>query len=251
MKSKIILTIGISCVFIFMTSCGSGNTSNNEAPKKIEVTGSAEMEFVPNEISMTFTMKEYFDGTRKKIKLEIIKAAFLKQCKAAGVADSNVSISSYSGNERWDYYWYKRRKTEPDFLSGISYAVKVSSAEKLDQLVATVDDLALENFYISKTSHSDIELLRKEVKTKALQASKMKAEYLAKSVGEEIGETLLIQEIEDSYRGGYYTEAASYNSNAISQTAMSLESERAAAESAPNFEKIKIRYEMKVAFKLK
>jgi uncharacterized protein len=249
MKIKFILPLFVTSLSIAFTSCSGNSNSMNEAPKKIEVTGSAEMEFVPNEIYMTFTMKEYFDGTKKKVKLETIKASFLKQCKAAGVPDSNISIASYSGSERWDYYWYKRRKTEPDFLSGISYAVKVSSAEKLDQLVATVDDLALENFYISKTSHCDIELLRKEVKTKALQASKTKADYLAKSVGEEIGETLLIQEIEDSYRSAFSNEGMGYNSNVVSQTAMSMDA--APNSASPNFEKIKIRYEMKVAYKLK
>ncbi len=248
MKIKFVLTLFVSSLGIILMSCGSNNTSSAEAPKKIEVTGSAEMEFVPNEIYMTFTLKEYLDGARKKVKLDNIKTEFLAQCKAAGVPDSNISISSYSGNERWDYYWYKRRKTEPDFMSGISYAVKVSSAEKLDKIVATINDNAIENFYISKTSHCDIELLRKEVKTKALQASKTKADYLAKSVGEEIGETLLIQEIEDSYRSAFSNESNGY-SNAISQTAMSMDAAPNAA--SPNFEKIKIRYEMKVVFKLK
>lgn len=248
MKNKLfvlILAVSFSTVLI---SCQEDD-NKTESQKKIEVTGSAEMEIVPNEIYMTFTLKEYLDVAKKKVKLESIKTDFLTLCKTVGVADSNISISSYTGNERWDYYWYKRRKTEPDFMGSISYAVKVSSSDILDKIVAGLNENAIDNFNISKTSHSDIEQLRKEVKTKALIASKAKADYLAKSIGEKLGEALLIQEIDDSYMGYYsnYSNERS-NSNVVSQTAMSLEGDNS---SAPNFQKIKLRYEMKVEFKLK
>lgn len=130
-------------------------------------------------------------------------------------------------------------------MSSISYVVKVSSPDKLDKIVADLNENAIDNFYISKTSHSDIEQLRKEVKTKALIASKAKADYLAKSIGEELGEALHIQEIENSY-SNYYSNERIY-SNVVSQTAMSMESDNT---SSPNFQKIKLRYEMKVEFKL-
>lgn len=245
MKTKIFIGLIVACFSTVLISCKSED-NKMESPKKIEVTGSAEMEFIPNEIYMTFTLKEYLDAAKKKVKLESIKNDFLTLCKVVGIADSNISISSYTGNERWDYYWYKRRKTEPDFMSSISYAVKVSSPDKLDKMVASLNENAIDNFYIGKASHSDIEQLRKEVKTKALIASKTKADYLAKSIGEELGEALLIQEIENSYNS-YYSNALS-NSNMVSQTAMSMEGDNS---SGPNFQKIKLRYEMKVEFKLK
>jgi uncharacterized protein YggE len=245
MKTKLFIGLLASCFSTFLISCG-GEGNKTESPKKIEVTGSAEMEIVPNEIYMTFTLKEYLDATKKKIKLESIKTDFFALCKGAGVVDSNISISSYTGNERWDYYWYKRRKTEPDFMGSISYAIKVNSSDKLDKIVSGLNENAIDNFNISKTSHSDIEQLRKEVKTKALIASKAKADYLAKSIGEELGEALLIQEIENSYNS--YDSNTLSNSNSVSQTAMSMESDNS---STPNFQKIKLRYEMKVEFKLK
>jgi len=245
MKNKLFILMLAASISALLISC-SYNDDKAESPKKISVVGSAEMEIVPDEIYMTFTIKEYLDAARKKVKLESIKTDFLKLCKESGVADSNISISSYTGNERWDYYWYKRRKTEPDFMSSISYAIKVSSPEKLDKIVNGLNENAIDNFYISKTSHSEIEKLRKEVKTKALIASKNKADYLAKSIGEEIGEALLVQEVEDTYNNYYYSNESNY-SNAVSQTRMSYDSYNS---STPNFQKIKLRYEMKVEFEL-
>jgi len=245
MKNKNLILLLALCVMTILISCGKGG-HKNEPPKKIEVTGSAEMEIVPDEIYMTFTLKEYLDASKKKVKLESIKSEFLSKCKAAGVADSNISISSYTGNERWDYYWYKKHKSEPDFMGSISYAVKVGSADKLDKIVESMDEKAINNFYISKTSHSKIEQLRKEVKIKALKATKAKAEYLAKSIGENLGDALLIQKIENNSTGYYANEYA--NSNMVSQAAMSYDD--SGRSSAPNFQKIKLRYEMKAEFKL-
>jgi uncharacterized protein YggE len=245
MKTKKIIGLILIITSTVFISC-NGHRDKMESPKKIEVIGSAEMEVVPNELYMTFTLKEYLDATRKKVKLEEIKSDFLLQCKTAGVIDSNISISSYTGNERWDYYWYKRRKKEPDFMSSISYAIKVSSIDVLDRIVDGLNEQSIENFYISKTSHSDIEQLRQQVKTNALIASKNKASHLAKSIGEELGETLIIQEIDDSYRGYYSNEMnAGYSAN---QSAVRMEATNSAT---PDFQKIKLRYEMKVVFKLK
>ena len=125
--------------------------------------------------------------------------------------------------------------------------MKVGSADKLDKIVESMDEKAINNFCISKTSHSKIEQLRKEVKIKALKATKAKAEYLAKSIGEELGEALLIQEIENSYTGYYANEYA--NSNMVSQEALRYDGNE--RTSTPNFQKIKLRYEMKAEFRLK
>jgi uncharacterized protein len=242
MKTKLFVLLLSLSAATFFNSCGSRETKTE--PPKITVTGSAEMEIVPNEIYMNFTLKEYL-GPKRKVKLDTIKSEFLKLCKVTGVADSNISISGYTGNENWDYYWYKKHN-RPDFMGSISYIVKVSSADKLYKIVAGLNEDAIDNFYISKTSHSKIEQYRKEVKTKALIAGKTKAEYLAKSIGEDLGEALLIQEVDNSY--GYYYSNERENNNIVSQTALSAESDNT---TSPSFQKIKLRYEMKVEFKLK
>src|ERR1039457_1470063 len=113
MKNKLSILILAICFSAVLISCGRKN-HKNEPPKKIEVTGSAEMEIVPNEIYMTFTLKEYLDASKKKVKLESIKTDFLTLCKVAGIPDSNISISCYMGSEPWDYSWYRKHKKEPD-----------------------------------------------------------------------------------------------------------------------------------------
>ncbi len=228
------------CISLLFISCGDGD-DKTEIPKRIEVTGSAEMEVSPDEIYMTFTIREYLGAGKKKVDLEVLKTEFLTLCKKVGVADSNISVSGYSGHERHDYYWYKRRKTEPDFMGSITYLIKANSSEKLDQLIAGLNEQALENFSLAKTSHSNLVELRKEVKTNALKAAKLKAEYLAESIGEKVGEALLIQEIESGY--------ADYSNTRMSNNLIVREDE--SEPSTPSFENIKIRYEIRADFRLK
>ena len=247
MKLNVFKLILAGCLTTVLISCG-GESNQKKVTRKIEVTGSADMEFTPNEIYMNFSLREYMDHG-KKVKLETIKKEFLATCKKNGIAKDDVSIASIAGNQRWDYYWYSRRRFEPDFMASISYSVKVSSTEKLDKLIAAVNEDAMSNFMITKTSHSDIEKFRKEVKTNAMIASKDKAKYLAKSVGEEIGETLSIQEIEvtNSY-GGYYNRYSNLASNSnVSQYSESQQS----YDDNPGFKKIKLRYEIKAKYRLK
>ena len=248
MKLNVFKLLLAGCLTTVLISCGGGESNQKKVTRKIEVTGSADMEFTPNEIYMNFSLREYMKNG-KKIKLETIKDEFLATCKKNGISNDDVSIASIAGNQRWDYYWYYRRKNEPDFMASISYSVKVSSTEKLDKLISEVNEDAMSNFRITKTSHSDIEKFRKEVKTKAMIASKDKANYLAKSVGEKIGETLSIEEIEvtNTY-GGYY--GNNRYTNEISNVSQWSESYQS-TEVDPGFQKIKLRYQIKAKYRLK
>lgn len=247
MKNKLSFLVVVVCVLVLSSAHNSiaGGPDSQVTQRKIAVVGSAEMEVVPDEIYVTFTLKEYLSKEKKKVALESLKTDFLRLCKAAGIADSNISIAGYTGNERWEYFWRKKRKEEPDFMSSISYAIMVNSVEKIDKIVAGFNEQAVDNFYISKTSHSRIEQLRKEVKIKALAASKAKAEYLAQSIGEKVGAAILIQEVADSYNFGYGMQ--NLYSNTVSQATMDSEG---GSSSAPDFQKIKLRYEMRVEFEL-
>lgn len=255
MNFKLITGLLVTSMALTLVSCGGEDKDSNQkkVTRKIEVTGSSEMEFSPNEIYMTFSLAEYFKSG-KKIQLDKIKTDFEAACKKIGVKSDDITVSYYGGNERYNYYWYYRRRNEPDFMGSVSYSVKVNSIDKLDKLVAELNEDALTNFHIEKTSHSDIEKFRKEVKTNAVLASKEKAIYLARSVGEKIGETLLIEEIEFEnpdylgYRGygGYYT-----NNVTLSNASMSSYDNQGSGGDSPGFKKIKLRYEIKAAYRLK
>src|SRR5438045_573579 len=79
--------------------------TSNPFPKTITVSGSAEMEIIPDEIYVNIELKEYQKRGEDKKDIEAIKKQFLESAKAIGIADSTLSIVSYTGNN--PLFWKK------------------------------------------------------------------------------------------------------------------------------------------------
>ncbi|HET6994069.1 MAG TPA: SIMPL domain-containing protein, partial [Chitinophagaceae bacterium] len=221
-------------------------------PKTITVSGSAEMEIVPDEIYVLVELKEYDKIGAGKIGLESIKADFLNRCKQAGLADSVISIAAYDGDNPSSYYYYyyyywKKRGNKDVLYSSISYQVKFSDSKTMDALVTLLDNKATEKFMVIRTSHSRIMEYRKQLKIRAIKAAKEKANYLAEAIDEKAGEAISINELENNNYWGNYGLAIA--NSAISQPYNSDE----AVNNSPgtDFKKIKLQFKITAVFALK
>jgi hypothetical protein len=246
---KLILT---AVIFLFGISAEAQTSQPvfnvNPFPKTITVSGSADMEVVPDEIFVNVELKEYQKKGEDKKVIEKIKLQFLESCKAIGIPDSNISIVSYTGIN--PYYW-KRKKKDPDLLAGIIYQVKFKSIELMDKLVEKLDDEATQNFRIASVSHSKINEFRKQLKIQAVKAAKEKAIYLAEAIGEKATEAITIHEPNEPFVDGYLSGrvmglAAASN---YQQSGINYKPEDDLQE--VEFKKIKLRYEVEVVFALK
>jgi uncharacterized protein len=208
--------------------------------KKIEVTGSAEMEVVPDEVYVNFTLQEYFNKQKTKIDIDQIQKDFLDRCTKAGITKDRIHVQNMSGFDQNSWYWRKRKKEQPELLASTTYTIKFGSAAEIDKLVNTLDDNATLQMNIARTSHSKIEDFRKDVKIKALQAAKSKAQYLCESIGEKVGNTLYIQEIDNGYVQPMYK----------GMVANAMMSRDESANEGIDFQKIMIRYEMRATFQI-
>lgn len=238
---KNILSLGI---FILITSATLGQAFTSEAknpfPKTIDVTGSAELEIVPDEIYVQVVLNEYEKKGNGKIALETIKSAFLSACKEAGIPDTAISVASYEGYDRW--YWRKRKKN-PDLNATITYEIKFSNTPQIDALVDRLDDEATGSFSIVRTSHSRIIDLRRQLKTLAVKAAKEKGIYLSEAIGEKLGEAIKIEEPAEVLQ----PDSRGFLSNSIA-------TENKFKDAIPTqtaYKKIKLRYEVNVLFALK
>ena len=90
---RIFVTL-LMMLFVFNSFSQS---EKNPFPKTITVTGSAEMEIVPDEIYVQVDLKEYDKKGQGKISIDKIKQDFLNNAKALGIPDSLISIAAYDG----------------------------------------------------------------------------------------------------------------------------------------------------------
>ena len=193
MKRFFSLLLGITWL---TTTFAQSTNSSNPFPKTITVTGSAEMLVIPDEIYVNIVLREYQKRNENKKELETIKSDFLSFCTAAGIADSSISIQSYTGYS--NYYWLrKKKKRDQDLMASITYQVKFSTSKEMDQLIEKLDDDATVSFDIAYTSHSKLTEYRRQLKIQAVKAAKEKGVYLTEAIGEKLGGAITVKEPED------------------------------------------------------
>ena len=212
-------------------------------PKTITVTGSAEMEIVPDEIYVQVALREYNKKGVGKIDIETIKKNFLTGCKNIGLSEKEVSVLKNSGYDNNPWWYKKNKKQNPDMIATITYWIKLSKASQVDELVNIMDDEATENFTIAKVSHSKMQEFKKQLKIEAIKAAKEKATYLAEAIDEHIGGAITINdpnEMQDTPRPMYANTMLMKANVANAAPAMDVD-----------FKKMKIQYEVTVVFALK
>jgi uncharacterized protein len=190
----------LTLILVAMFSLNSMNAQQQPAcnpfPKTITVTGTSEMDIVPDEIYVQVDLREYKKRGDEKVDIEVIKAEFLETCKAVGIADSLITIASYEGMNSAD--WWRRKKRDPNLFATISYQIKFSSSKKMDDLVNKLNDEATSNFRIVRTWHSKMTEYRKQLKIAAVKAAKEKGIYLTEAVNEKLGQAITINEPDEA-----------------------------------------------------
>lgn len=226
------------------------NTSPNPYPKTITVTGSAAMDVVPDQIFVNVELKEYQKKNEPKKDIESIKAQFLESCHQSGIADSSISIVSFTGSG--NYYFWRKKKKDADLYSGITYQIKFRTSGMMDLLVDKLDDDATQSFQIVRTDHSRMAEFRRQLKIKAVQAAKEKGIYLTEAIGEKLGEAITINEPQDP--STFDASQQLYNGLAYSQSNNAMSSSPKDFMRTPteiDFKTIRLRFEVEIVFALK
>jgi uncharacterized protein len=220
-------------------------------PKTISVIGSAEMEVIPDEIYVQVDLKEYKKKGEDKVELDKIKSDFIANCKAVGIADSNIAVASYDGYSM-AAIWRRRRK-DPDMMASVIYQIKFNNTKLIDTLVEKLDDQATSNFGIVRTSHSKMREYRKQLKIMAVKAAKEKGQYLTESINEQLGQAITIDEPEESSasdvaNGRIKSASNQYAGDFKKEGYYDVDKEYGGDI---NYKRLRIKYDVKVLFSLK
>ncbi|WP_343305070.1 SIMPL domain-containing protein [Chitinophaga niabensis] len=240
MKRLTVLLMGL-----FMTATSFAQTTDNKPPvKKIEVTGTAEMEITPDEITINITLREYYKNKTNKVGITTLEAQLQKAVQDAGISKENFTIGNVFG---YNYdQWWKKKKTTEDFLARKQYVLKVNRLDKINGILAAVDEEGIESVNIASFNSSKMEEYRKQVKTNALKAAKAKAEYLLSAIDEKIGGVIEIQEFNNDQYSDVRPEAANMRMFAKADAAGA-----GVPDSNIDVKTIKIRAEIRAVFGIK
>ena len=210
----------------------------NPIQKRISVTGTAEMEVVPDEIYFRIVLKEYLKD-KNKVTLEKLEKELTQAVTAAGIAKEDFMVEQVSG-----YSWSKKKKDDAELYNSKTFIIKVSKPEKIDEVLNKANAESIYSVGIRNYSHSKIEEFKKQLKIQAIKAAKAKAGYLLEAIDEKLGSVLEVSEYDNNNIGGFYMEPAQISNNAY----MQYNSSAADEYSSVGFQKIKLQFQVSAVF---
>ncbi len=183
MKKLITLLVLIFC---FSANAQKEKTQDSSVPF-IEVTGTAELEVIPDIIYISIVLQDKFESkseytiTAQEEKLKGILRKLDIDLKNLTLGDANSNIILYKRKDKG-----VRERQE--------YLLKVSTAAEVKDVFEALHENGIKEASIDKVDHSEMDRLRREVRSTAIKAAKDKAIYLLEAIGEAPGKPLIIRE---------------------------------------------------------
>lgn len=172
MKKRFIL------LAMLLLSVIAGHAEGADTPV-IEVTGSATMNIIPDRITIEIGMEEYYkhkaSGDSTIVKLYDIEKDVRKTLREAGVPDSMIVVSEL-GN-------YRNRDMSSTFLMAKRLSATVSDFNQIERISDRLDRKGIVCFNITKIDNSDMGQYNRQGLKAALDAARLKAEFIAENEG--------------------------------------------------------------------
>ena len=169
--------------------------AQSEEQRYIEVTGTSEIEIVPDKIHYIIEIREYFeeefDGISKpeefrtKVPLAQIEEKLRQALSEAGIAPENIRTQEVGD------YW---RKQGQDFLVSKKFDIVLQDFKQIDEIVKRIDTRGVNTMRIGELENKD--MLDYHIKGK-IEA--LKATYLVETLGKKLGPVIRI--VEDGNMG--------------------------------------------------
>lgn len=227
MKNKVLLL-----AFCLLTVL-SLQAQTNE--RYIEVTGTSEIEIIPDKIHYLIEIREYFeeefDGKSKpeeyrtKVPLSKIEQRLRESLTEAGIPQNAIRTQEIGD------YW---RQQGQDFLVSKKFDITLTDFNQINEIVKRIDTKGVHYMRIGELENKEILAYHQKGKIEALKAAQKKATYLVEALGKKLGDVIRIVE-EGSGNAFQFAQ-----SNVLSSDAASFE----------NFRTIKKNYSMQVRFEI-
>lgn len=201
----------------------------------IEVTGTSEIEIVPDEIHYLIEIREYFkeefDGKSKPEEYRTkVPLAEIEQGLREALANSGIPQNAIRTQEIGDYW----RQQGQDFLVSKKFDITLTDFNQINEIVKRIDTKGIHTMRIGELENNDMLAYHQKGKIEALKAARRKATYLVEALGKRLGEVIRIVEKDSGYASPFA------QSNVMSSDATSFD----------NFRTIKKNYSMLVRFEI-
>lgn len=227
------MRIRLLALIIITLSVLSLQAQTNE--RYIEVTGTSEIEIVPDKIHYLIEIREYFeeefDGKSKPEEYRTkVPLSEIEQRLKEALANAGIPQNAIRTQEIGDYW----RQQGQDFLVSKKFDITLTNFNQINEIIQLIDTKGIHTMRIGELENKDIRTYHQKGKIEALKAAQKKATYLVEALGKKLGDVIRIVE-KDSENAFPFAQ-----SNVLSSDAASFD----------NFRTIKKNYSMLVRFEI-
>lgn len=218
-----------------LLSAQTDNTSTSKVNihdlRTIEVIGAASTELEPDQVYVSFTLKEYTKNN-KPVSIETSEEEIRKIIKALNLTLSDLTVVNIYGYMNYN----DGNGNSGVYQSRKSFRLKLNDFAKINEFISKVDKSSVESINIDESSHSDLSEHYQYVRTQAIIAAKEKACNLLQALGEKCGRVIQIEEMPAT-------------GNPLSQANTRYQGNESNSDTESH--KITVSYQVKVKFEIK
>lgn len=193
MKTKVlwILSFIISSILPLQAQ-----TANN---RYIEVTGTSELEIVPDEIHYIIEIKEYttkffvndsnHKGLVSRTSLSQTERKLRNTLNKIGIPEDAIRVKEITSDHQ-----HRHRN---NYMISKMFDITLKDFNQINEIKKKIDTDGISAMYVGELKNKDILTYHRQGKIDALQAAKLKATYLANAMGEMLGRVIHIIEPQD------------------------------------------------------
>ena len=157
---------------IAMTMFGVFSSQSQTNGRYIEVTGTSEVEIVPDKIHYIIEIREYFEE------------------EFDGESTVGIPKEAVRTQEIGDYW----RQQGQDFLVSKKFDITLTDFNQINEIVKHIDTKGIHTMHIGELESKDMLSYHQKGKIEALKAAQRKAAYLVEALGKKLGDVIRIVE---------------------------------------------------------
>ena len=225
--------IRLLALIVSLLTAFSLQAQTNE--RYIEVTGTSEIEIVPDRIHYLIEIREYFeeefDGKSKPEEYQTkVPLPEIEQDLREALAQAGIPQNAIRTQEIGDYW----RQQGQDFLVSKKFDITLTDFNQINEILKRIDTKGIHSMRVGELENKDMLAYHQKGKIEALKAAQWKATYLVEALGKRLGDVIRIVE-EGSSNAFPFAQ-----SNVLSSDAASFD----------NFRTIKKNYSILVCFEI-
>lgn len=237
MKKLIIILL----ILLFISNRGDAQNFDiqNVTERKIEVLAYASVELMPDDVYVSFVIKEYNDGG-KNVSLEESVSAIKKIIIEIGCNPEDLNPGNIYG------YTSTQGDGTAVFQHKVQYVLRLNSIDCAHEFVNRVNKLAIESFSIDEMNAKIQDVLFRKLQSEAFLNAKEKADLFLSIFDEKSGKVIELREVNANF-----TFPSFYGNGKTKKSISPVNGINYFESKSENTKNVKFEYVAKVIFEIK